>query len=355
MGSASSIDAHASHAKDLKNSAFLFIKPHANNDAVIAYVKAKLEEKGITIVQEGKFTGPEIDEQKLIDNHYYSIASKATLTSASDIVVPKDIFSSNFNEDWDTVVAEERSYNALDFAKKFSLDNAGLAEIWATAKIVKFGGGFYCGQVEKDGAKYYIFNGFFISLRDKFTNPDATLTYFSIEWSPETLSWKDFRGNFLGTTDPTTANPESLRGHFYANYESFNLTSQPNVSDNCVHASASPLEGMVERHNWLKTPYSEDSFGKLLLSNNILSEEEITVWSSNPTLANKPVFDAVEDLNVFDCIKTIYTIKNPEASTCPAAEAPAATETPAATEAPAATPTEAPVDTPTEAPAATEA
>lgn len=327
MGSASSIDAHANHAKDLKNAAFLFIKPHANNDEVVAFVKSKLEEKGITIVQEGKFTGPEIDEQKLIDNHYYSIASKATLTSASDISVPKDIFSAEFGEDWDTVVAEERAFNALDFSKKFSLDTAGLAEYWGAAKIVKFGGGFYCGQVEKDGVKLYIFNGFFISLREKFTNPNATLTYFSIEWSPETLSWKDFRGQFLGTTDPTTADPQSLRGYLYNNYESFNLTSKPNVSDNCVHASASPLEGLVERHNWLKIEYPEDSFGKVLISNNVLSEDEIRAWSGNPTLANKPVFDALEDLDAFDCIKTIYTIKNPEASTCPAnaeVEAPSA-------------------------------
>ena len=38
----------------IKNSAFMMIKPHANNDATKALVEAKLAEAGITITSEGE-------------------------------------------------------------------------------------------------------------------------------------------------------------------------------------------------------------------------------------------------------------------------------------------------------------
>jgi len=58
------------------NSAFVFIKPHAVTDAVKEMVKAGLEAKGCKVLTEGSLTSEVIDEKKLIDQHYYAIASK---------------------------------------------------------------------------------------------------------------------------------------------------------------------------------------------------------------------------------------------------------------------------------------
>ena len=44
------------------NSAFVFIKPHANKEPVQKLVKETLESKGIKILKEGDYTGPEIDK-----------------------------------------------------------------------------------------------------------------------------------------------------------------------------------------------------------------------------------------------------------------------------------------------------
>jgi hypothetical protein len=35
-------------------------------------------------------------------------------------------------------------------------------------------------------------------------------------------------------------------------WEELGMGYEPNTGDNCVHASASPFEGLAERMNWLK-------------------------------------------------------------------------------------------------------
>jgi hypothetical protein len=45
-----------------------------------------LTEAGITILSEADIDGTVIDEKKLIDQHYFAIASKATILPAKDIM-----------------------------------------------------------------------------------------------------------------------------------------------------------------------------------------------------------------------------------------------------------------------------
>jgi hypothetical protein len=59
----------------LKNSAFVFVKPHANTPSVQKLVREKLIAAGCTILSEADIDGKTIDEQKLIDQHYYAIGT----------------------------------------------------------------------------------------------------------------------------------------------------------------------------------------------------------------------------------------------------------------------------------------
>jgi hypothetical protein len=74
------------------NSAFVFIKPHANTRAVQDLVVAKLTSKRVKILSEGDIAAAKIDKDKLIDQHYYAIASKATLLKPDQLPVPEDKF-----------------------------------------------------------------------------------------------------------------------------------------------------------------------------------------------------------------------------------------------------------------------
>ena len=236
-----------------KNSAFVFIKPHANNFETQHTVNAALLSKGLSIVQEGEFTGEQIDRDMLIDQHYYAIASKATLLKPEEIPVPEAKFKEFFGVSWKDALASKSVYNAIEACKYLEVDSEQLDALWAKCRKVKFGGGFYCGIIEKEGKKpIYVFNAFFMSMRSKFVTPGTSIHYYVVEFEPEELSWSDFRGKVLGPTDPHTAPKGSLRELLTTNWKGLGLAYEPTVGDNCVHASASPFEGLAERMNWLK-------------------------------------------------------------------------------------------------------
>ena len=72
-------------------------------------------------------------------------------------------------------------------------------------------------------------------------------------------------------------------------------------SDNGVHASASPFEGLAERLNWLKATPETDPFGKELIKAGV-SAATIRQWSVDPQVKGKSLFDQLEDLNASDCL-----------------------------------------------------
>ena len=133
----------------LLNSAFVFVKPHANTEKVRDLVTKKLNSEGIKILSEKDIDGEEIDKKGLIDQHYYSIASKATILSAENIPVPRELFRQSFGEEWEKVLDEDRASNAVDACKRFKCTSEELNEAWRKARAVKFGGGFYCGGSNK--------------------------------------------------------------------------------------------------------------------------------------------------------------------------------------------------------------
>jgi hypothetical protein len=114
----------------LPNSAFVFIKPHANTAAAQAYVKGALEAAGCSVLAEGPIAGTDIDSKKLIDQHYYAIASKATILKPKDLAVPADKFEEKFGEGWEAVLAEDRAVNAMDACERFGLDAQQLEVEW---------------------------------------------------------------------------------------------------------------------------------------------------------------------------------------------------------------------------------
>lgn len=292
----------ASTSTHVKNSAFVFIKPHANNATTQRVVADTLTARGITIVEEGEFTGAHIDENKLIDQHYYAIASKATLVKPDALPVPADKFESNFGLSWAAAMADDRVFNALDACKVLGVDAEGLDKLWNPCKKVKFGGGFYCGEIERPGkSSIFTFNAFFMQMRGKFVAPGTSIHYYVVEFEPEMLSWADFRGKVLGPTDPKAAPADSLRGKMLAEWESLGLAYEPNTGDNCVHASASPFEGLAERMNWLKKDPTADSFGAAAIAAGI-SVETLRAWSVDPQVKGKSIFDQLEDTNAAECL-----------------------------------------------------
>eukprot|EP00397_Hematodinium_sp_SG-2012_P012066 GEMP01012224.1.p1 GENE.GEMP01012224.1~~GEMP01012224.1.p1 ORF type:complete len:349 (+),score=84.25 GEMP01012224.1:124-1170(+) len=295
----------------VKNTAFVFLKPHAVTDKAKEEVTTFFESKNIKITKEGSIPAEQIDKKKLIDQHYYAIASKATLLKPTSLNIPKHKFKEFFNEDFDTVVKEGKILNAADACIKLDVDAAGLDKLWAEAKknkkLVKFGGGFYCALVEpRGGEPLYTFNGFFMEMRSKFVAPGTEVYYYVVEFDSKDVSWADFRGKVLGPTDPSEAPKDSLRGIFMNRWKELELKFEPNVGDNAVHASASPFEALAERMNWLGYRPERDAFGKQLLK--VASRSQIRDWAVDPQVTYGPVsitksiFDSLEDTDTDYCL-----------------------------------------------------
>lgn len=325
------------------NSAFVFIKPHANTEATRLLVKDHLLASKLRITTEFELTSKVIDEKKLIDRHYYAIASKATLLQPAELDVPADKFFSAFGEKWEDALAAGKVFNALDACDELGLDPAQLDQEWARSKeageIVKFGGGFYCGKLRKAALRrmsapekrrasrlgslpdtqvahpeyLYSFNAFFMTMRSKYTEPGASIHCYVVEWDAAALPWAYFRANVIGPTDPTTAAPDSLRGKILAQWEALGLEKPPDTGDNGVHASASAFEAMAERINWQSTSVDVDSFGAALLRAGV-PREYVTAGLLDPKVLRDDsgkqgsLFDALDGLDSEACIEHVLRL-----------------------------------------------
>jgi len=308
----------AAPAVALKNKAFLFIKPHAVTDATKALVGAQLVEKGFTICKEGSISAEDMDSKKLIDNHYYAIASKATILKPSELNIPEDKFEAKFGLSWADALAGGRVFNALDACADLEIDAAEMDKQWGihkkADKLIKFGGGFYCGHITIEGKEpCYVFNGFFMEMRSKYVAAGLSIYYYVVEWDAATMPWTAFRGEGLGATDPAEAPAGAVRAQILAQWETLGLASQPDVGDNGMHGSASPFEALSELANWTGADVAAEPFGKAMIDAGI-SAETIKAWSVDPQVtlpggdAKGSLFDSVEDMDADACLAKLVEV-----------------------------------------------
>jgi len=308
----------------MKNSAFVFIKPHAVTEETKALVKQMLQDKGLVVTGEGVKTGAEIERKQLIDNHYYAIASKATLLKPSALNVPADKFKAQFGIEWKDALAAGKVFNAKDACDFLGVDADGLNKLWGETKknkkLVKFGGGFYCGEVKPE---VYVFNGFFMTMRSAYVEPTASIYWYTVSWDEEELSWEDFRGAVLGPTDPATAPADSVRGTIYKDWKKLGLPAKPDTGNNGVHASASPFEALAERKNWLEADVAADEFGAALLRAGV-GGATIDEFSLDPAVEDPAsgkagsLWDKLEDTNSSDCLRLVklFALLSTATATC---------------------------------------
>jgi nucleoside diphosphate kinase len=291
-----------------RNSAIVFIKPHAVNIPVHDLVQNTLKKRGVSIVSSGRIDAETIDRKGLIDIHYGAIAARALKIRPCDLVVqpgPKADFEKLFGIPWESALAQQLVFNARDAARKLGIEPLKLSEECGKTKRgvdqLKFGGGFYVAKVRG----IYVVNGFYEGMRAKFTAPGTCIQYFEVEWDPASLPWDKFRGEVIGATNPKEAAAGSMRNTIFQQWEALGLREQPDTGDNAVHASASPFEGLAEKANWLSAEVSEDPLGKALSAAG-LGQGMIKEWMQDPAVffegKRQSLFDLLEDLDSEACV-----------------------------------------------------
>ena len=110
-------------------------------------------------------------------------------------------------------------------------------------------------------------------MRASYLQSGASLYYYNLSWLDQGgVTFNDVRG-LVGASDPSLAEPGSLRGSLMAAWQKYGLPQQPNQRDNCLHASTSSLDALAERFCWLcpKWPLSQDPLAARLVAVQVIS------------------------------------------------------------------------------------
>ncbi|EOD24171.1 hypothetical protein EMIHUDRAFT_238909 [Emiliania huxleyi CCMP1516] len=177
----------------MKNQALVFLKPHAANDACDAFLKQHLEQAGITVTSSGIKRAAEIDEQKLIDQHYGSLADLAMGVQPGDMAVSPaalQAFEDAYGLKWAQALPSMlRNDDAL---AQLGVDGLGLEAMWRAGKQLKLAPGTRDSRI--DGVTQTDFHDFeSCADRNAFVAPGAEVRYLVCEWDQALLSWAAFR------------------------------------------------------------------------------------------------------------------------------------------------------------------
>jgi len=295
----------------MKNRALVFIKPHAVRDKTVSFIEDFLKKKGIQLISSGELASEKLKQEGIVDRHYFAIAQAAVDTPLSKLNPSEEAktrFHNSFHEDWDRAAEEGRLLNAAEMLDRLDgVTPAELNDLWVGGEQTKLGPGLYAGKLA--GKDLFVINGFYPAMRERFTAPGLTIQWYDTVFDPEKLSWSDFRGKVIGATDPSKAAEGSLRNVLLTRYSELGLEDEPTVTNNGIHASAGPIEGMRERMVWI----GADPYGTELakaLRDAGFSRETIDSWLENAEAELKdgtrdPVFDLTEDMDADEAVRTL--------------------------------------------------
>ena len=297
--------ASLTQVRALRNVALVFIKPHAATDATEAFVRGHLQSAGISIVDSGVKTAAEIEKQRLIDQHYGSLAQLAMDAKPSELAVSPEAlsdFESTYGLPWSEVVAGSSALTNPEAMKALKVDGSELERLWRGGVQLKLAPGTYVSRLDRPGKDdMYTLNGFYPAMRQACVEDGASVRYMVCEWEQEKLTWKAFRQEVIGATNPADAAGGSCRAELLKRWQELGLAEEPSMKLNGVHASAGPLEGLKERCVWCGATLSTDEFAKRIMDEAGLSEGTLTSWlADNPPVTlggdTDKVFDLTEEM-----------------------------------------------------------
>jgi len=312
----SATEAHATETPAADNIAFVFVKPHACTPAMLELVVQRLHERGVEVVRSGHVNGAEVDARGIIDSHYASIArigmERDVLKIAIGVKEAQSFFA-GYDKRYDDALAEGSVHSAATAIEAMDVNPSELLERCLAAGYVKLRSGLYCAKLcDHAGRALYVLNGFYARMREKFVAQGVVVNWFVVRFDSSRLSWRDFRREVIGATNPPDAVDGSLRAEGLKRWEELGFAAEPNYQDNGVHASASPLEALRERVIWLGDDPATDPFGASLREQG-MHEDLVRALIEDPAITvgggGKPssAFDCLEDVDTPEALKALLT------------------------------------------------
>jgi hypothetical protein len=135
-----------------------------------------------------------------------------------------------------------------------------LTQAWRGARSTKLAPGVYAAALQVGGQPMVALNGFHPEQLAHYTTGDARVVAFEVTW--DTPTWRTFRSQIIGATDPYAADARSMRAYVRDNRDALGVC-EVSRGMNGVHGSAGPLEAMVELCRFFGVSSTATSFGAL--------------------------------------------------------------------------------------------
>ena len=251
----------------LVNTALVFVKPHAATDACEKFVVDHLAQAGVRVVRSGVKLADEIESEKLIDQHYGSLARLAMEVQPADMDLSSKAtaaFAETFGVEWSAALGSMlRNDEAM---AKLGVDGVALEPMWRSGTQCKLAPGTYVSRLAGTAEPTYTINGFYPAMRQQFVEAGAEVRYLVCEFEEAEVSWARFRREVIGATNPAEAAAGSARAKLLARWQELGLGAEPSYGQNGVHASAGPLEGLKERCVWSGASLATDALAAQLVA-----------------------------------------------------------------------------------------
>ena len=283
-----------------KNQFLFFIKPEITQKLpsikfldILNLIFDKLDEFGFTINSVRLLGAKYLNEYDVIAQHYGVINQLSRNAFDNFNSKSKQKFEEIFNQ----TAEKDKIWGSLQFLEKHKEFTAELLNAkWVDSKGYKLGGGTYICRMNINDKEYFVVNGFHPLQLEHFTKQGRSIVAFTITSDTD---WSVARNDFIGATNPTSANPGSLRKILL---EKMGRLGLPEIdgSKNGVHLSAGPVEALVELirfnsdlSNNTKLSYKDFRFGDML-------SETFPFPVLDKILSNATVLTGDQHISVFD-------------------------------------------------------
>lgn len=298
-----------------KNEFLFFVKPEITLDSdkintgkILDLIQEKIAASGFKIHNIKILSAKYLDNYNIIAQHY-GVINKISSDAVKNL---SEGAKEKFKELYGKSVEEVKVLGGIEFLNEYKDFNAYSVDyLWQNQENKKLAGGTYCEAVKIDNEIIYVINGFHPRQLKHFTEKGRCIIVFTLSGD---MNWSDARSNFIGATNPSSANKGSLRREFLDNISALGL-AEVSQGVNGVHLSAGPVEALIElkrynsdfSDNSKTRDFSDFTFGKKLAES--FSEESVKKILDNVNVESDgksvSVFDLTEEKNAEESVEIL--------------------------------------------------
>mmetsp|Transcript_141091 Transcript_141091/g.367249 ORF Transcript_141091/g.367249 Transcript_141091/m.367249 type:complete len:1799 (+) Transcript_141091:59-5455(+) len=286
-----------------KNQAVVLLKPHARNRETERFIQSHLTMHNVAVLQKGNISSEALISRDLFRRQYRHIIRYSEADPASIRMSPQaqKRFKQFYGTDWADALAQCEVASASGGPSRLGVSKHELFELWSQSSVLKLMPSLQVAHLRgPSGSACFVVNGFVPHWCDTYAH-GAEVLYFVVEFDPARLSWRQFRSEIVGATNPLKASPKSMRAQLHQHWRALGLPAAPDMLNNGVHASAGPLEGLRERMLWACAGLTDDALARVLLSSGI-PRATLEAWLENPEVDGWPAED--RELSGSECGET---------------------------------------------------